>query len=130
MSHSSEQSISCPKCNHTMNQLRVENDITVDRCVNCGGLFLDVFEKEYLVLAKQRAEEVDLALTRQVDDMDQVRAITCPRDQSRMIHIQALENPDVGLETCTICGSVFLDAGELTQITKKSLLDRIKQAIS
>jgi len=122
--------IDCPKCQHTMSQIQIEAGIVVDRCANCGGLFLDLFEKEFLAKAKQRANEVDLDSNRTAGKSDRIQAIDCPRDKSRMIHIQALENHDVGIETCTICGAVFLDAGELRELTKKSLLDRIKLAFS
>ncbi|MCB9847659.1 MAG: zf-TFIIB domain-containing protein [Phycisphaeraceae bacterium] len=124
------QRINCPKCQQMMTQITVDDGIVVDRCSNCGGLFLDVFEKEYLAKAKQRAIDIDLETGRDAGATDEIHVISCPRDQSRMIHIQALENHKVGIETCTICGAVFLDAGELKQLTRKSLLDKLKSVLN
>jgi hypothetical protein len=43
--------IKCPRCGSEMNEVAVEH-AKVDRCVGCGGVFLDKGELERLKLAK------------------------------------------------------------------------------
>lgn len=45
--------LTCPKCNGEMRQYE-RNDVTVDQCTECRGLFLDRGELERLVDAESR----------------------------------------------------------------------------
>jgi len=42
----------CPKCGHDMKE-EVVNDVTLDRCVFCEGLYLDAGELEQVYLRKE-----------------------------------------------------------------------------
>lgn len=41
----------CPKCHNVMNRYE-RNNVTVDQCAGCGGLFLDRGELEHLIQAE------------------------------------------------------------------------------
>jgi uncharacterized protein len=41
----------CPKCNNAMRQYE-RNGVTVDRCAECGGIFLDRGELEQLIASE------------------------------------------------------------------------------
>ena len=43
--------IKCPRCGSVMNEVAVEH-VKVDRCTDCGGVFLDKGELEILTHAK------------------------------------------------------------------------------
>jgi Zn-finger nucleic acid-binding protein len=44
-------SMTCPRCASAMNEVAVE-EVKVDRCTGCGGVFLDKGELELLTHAK------------------------------------------------------------------------------
>lgn len=45
--------LSCPKCGGTMREVQ-RSGIAVDRCSECGGIFLDAGELERLSVSEQR----------------------------------------------------------------------------
>ncbi len=47
----STQVMKCPRCEGAMNEVAVEQ-VKIDRCSNCGGVFLDKGEMELLTHAK------------------------------------------------------------------------------
>jgi Zn-finger nucleic acid-binding protein len=117
--------IDCPKCREPMRSERV-GCVTVDRCVGCGGLWLDALEKERLLEHKGAARHADAGSRAQAGRMDRKVKILCPRDHSTMIHMVDASQPHVGFESCTVCGGVFLDAGELTDLSEVSLRERVR----
>jgi Zn-finger nucleic acid-binding protein len=118
--------IDCPKCHARMEQVDVDG-VVVDRCPDCGGLFLDPWEKEFLLALKERAERVDTHTQAEGRRTDVQARITCPRDQGVMVHIHDIEQAHVGMERCSVCGAVFLDAGELKDLTKVTLGEKIRR---
>jgi Zn-finger nucleic acid-binding protein len=119
-------SIECPKCHASMMRVKV-GDIEIDRCRACGGLWLDALEKEHLLATPGAAEEADSGPTTMHERMDAVRRIKCPRDHSDMIPMVDLEQPHVKFESCTVCGGMFLDAGELKDLAEHTLAERIRE---
>lgn len=119
-----EAPLVCPKCRGVMERVR-EQTIEVDRCVRCGGLWLDALEKERLLDLEGAARRVDHGRTPAADRHNQTTRIGCPRDHSAMIHMVDLEQPHVGFESCTVCGGAFLDAGELRDLDELTLRERL-----
>lgn len=60
-------------------------------------------------------------------DTDAVVKISCPRDGTGMIHLKHHRQTHVGYEQCYLCGGVFLDAGELDDLSSFTVVERIKQ---
>ena len=114
--------IDCPACHKPMQPLAVD-DINVDRCSSCGGVWLDVLERERLVAAGKVGT---------VDTDDALRAapsnavMNCPRDHARLIHMVDLKQPQIHFESCKLCGGMLFDAGELKDLSRFTLLERLK----
>ncbi len=106
------QPVECPKCRVMMERSRAA-DADVDRCPSCHGLWLDLFEKEELTSHPEVARKLD---NEQGDAPEHRGPLLCPRDRSTLITRRAFENRKVDIESCTVCGGVFLDAGELRRL--------------
>jgi Zn-finger nucleic acid-binding protein len=68
----------CPKCQARMEVVRFE-DIEVDRCVRCGGLWFDVLEDEEL-RGRAGSEAIDTGPTWQAAMHDVQGKVFCPID--------------------------------------------------
>lgn len=117
--------IVCPKCGSAMEPRQI-GAVQLDRCVGCGGLWLDALEKERLLEHKNAARHAEAGPAAAPGSVSDVTRILCPRDRSTMIHVVDPEQPHVGFESCTVCGGVFLDAGELTDLSEVTLRERIR----
>lgn len=121
----------CPKCQARMEQVRFE-DVEVDRCVRCGGLWFDRLEHEEL---KRRpgSEEIDTGPTWQASMHDSQEKVYCPVDGTLMVPMVDPGKPPVRMESCPVCQGAFFDAGEFTDWKPNSiraLLGRWRRARS
>ncbi len=114
--------IDCPKCRAPMKQLRI-GEVLVDRCHACCGLWLDALEKEKLLADRKAVAAADApagphpTVTR--------GKLQCPRDKSGLIEVRDPRQTHVLFESCTVCGGVFLDAGELSDLSERTLRERL-----
>lgn len=101
---------SCPACGHT-GLARVGGDLDEERCPACGGRFLSQLGTERLV-------EGELGITR-----DMLRDLAgyfggerrhCPSCRTRL---SAVRLKGVTADLCQGCGGLWLDAGELAQLS-------------
>lgn len=121
-----EQSIiACPKCAAPMERVEAAG-VTIDRCRGCGGLWLDVLEKERLIKSKAGVPQTDTGDPKVGAKLNEQTELYCPRDSSAMIHMVDPAQPHVGFESCTVCGGVFLDAGELRDLADFTLIERLR----
>jgi Zn-finger nucleic acid-binding protein len=109
----------CPKCHATMELVRFE-DIEVDRCVRCGGLWFDHLEKEEL---KERpgSEAIDTGPTWRAAIHDAQGKVYCPRDGTLMVRMVDPSQPDLRVESCPMCHGTFFDAGEFTDWKQQTI---------
>jgi hypothetical protein len=104
----------CPKCgNVDMDRERVE-DIELDRCPACRGIFFDPGELQ-AVLARK--------LVDRVEGLPEILLDGTPRDRNAAhcdlcgVSMLAKRAPgEVRVDWCPSCKGVFLDSGELTVI--------------
>jgi Zn-finger nucleic acid-binding protein len=122
--------INCPKCTEQMETVEFGTDITVMRCTGCCGLFckwqtLEKLRDEWLsdtVLDKGSA-----ALGARHNDMVN---IACPECSATMDRAQDDEQSHITLDICPSCESVFLDAGELTDMKSVTLMDHVRRLMT
>lgn len=124
-----DKPVSCPKCHVNMERVKVER-LAVDRCHKCGGLWLDQGELDALLSTRGGAKQaiatldagpaVEGSRARHV-----VSRVECPRDKSRLITIVDRKQPHIHFEACTNCGGTFLDAGELKDLSERTLRERL-----
>jgi len=89
--------LSCPTCGREMKTF-VRNEVEVDQCIQCGGIWLDGGELDRLVGVEPGEK----------------RALKCPTCQVAM-SLQLLRGVEV--DFCPKCKGVYLDRGELEELT-------------
>ena len=131
--------ISCPRCGKRMAKTTVgvtsgagkgatKGAIEVDQCMSCGGLWLDVFEREQL--AADKGAVSGLEGSGPFTAAPPVRSpMACPRDNSRLILMCDPNQPHVKFESCKICGGSFLERGEMTDLASFTLMERIRHGL-
>jgi uncharacterized protein len=118
------QSIKCPKCAASMEQVAF-GGITVDRCVNCKGLWFDAREQEKLKDIAG-AEEIDTGHPGASATARPTTSLICPVCHTPMILMTDHRQPHVKFESCTVCYGAFFDAGEFRDYKEHSLLEALR----
>jgi len=104
--------------------------VTIDRCAGCGAIWLDKHELTRVLAAG--ASGVDLtsvdigaqgpgARGRALGD------VLCPRDKAPLKEMPHIEQAHVRLLWCPACHGMLLDAGELTDLSEFTLVERFRK---
>lgn len=119
----------CPKCVTTELEPQVIEEVEIDRCPSCHGIWLDANELEALVRRHPRELRAeDRLFCAETGGPSGSR--TCPRCESaRLIKLNSRLNPGTILDSCTICFGTWLDAGELTLLASESVLGKLRRLI-
>lgn len=102
--------MNCPKCGGAMTPVAFQ-DVEVDRCQACGGLWFDEYEEGRLkqLNGAETIDSGDPAVGRM---HDAIRHVTCPRDGAPMVTVTMPDQPHIHYEQCQTCYGAFFDAGE------------------
>ena len=86
-------SLSCPKCQSPMRSYE-RSGVTVDRCIECGGIFLDRGELDHLIQREGEYTERQLATAQRYrnDDDDYKRRSYGDGDYRKKKHKGFLED--------------------------------------
>ena len=117
--------IECPKC-HAAMQVVAADDVRADRCLACGGIWLDAREKETLLAVRGAATTVDIRTIPTRTRSAAHYPLKCPRDNSQLIEMSDPAQPHVRYESCTVCGGSYFDAGELKDLGSLTLRERLR----
>lgn len=128
--HARQGRIDCPKCAARMQPVDCDG-VTVDRCPTCGGMFFDLDEEPHILRNQELVAQLD---THPPDPhnphADAKVKIHCPRDGEPMLHVHDVQQHHVGYETCPACGGVYLDAGELKDLSEFSVGEWLRRMFS
>lgn len=129
----SDDVLMCPKDGVPMERYRIgegDNAIEIDRCPECGGIYLDRGELAQLMAHKFDSEKLLKQLDREPAaggaPSGEVIEMKCPRDGTPMVTYRAHDQKHLEYEVCPQCGGIFFDAGELHDLSKVTLLDRLR----
>jgi uncharacterized protein len=115
----------CPKCQARMEVVRFE-DIEVDRCVRCGGLWFDVLEDEEL-RGRAGSEAIDTGPTWQAAMHDVQGKVFCPIDGALMVRMVDAPQSHIWVESCPVCHGTFFDAGEFTDFKEHTIVELLRR---
>ena len=118
----------CPKCAAEMELVTFE-DVTVDRCTGCKGIWFDASEQK-LLKAKKGAEAIDIGDVAVGKKMDKINDINCPRCLKPMIRMVDVDQHHIDYEACTTCFGIFLDAGEFKDLKNYTISDYLRGLFS
>jgi Zn-finger nucleic acid-binding protein len=121
----------CPRCKHNLETVSYEN-IEVDRCLNCGGIWFDALEVEELknIEGSEKIDDFNPLIKQKYNQA--TNQIKCPKCQSKMQKMLDIDQYSIWYEQCTKCRGIWLDAGEFTQFKqnfKPSMLVNLTQHI-
>jgi Zn-finger nucleic acid-binding protein len=117
--------LECPHCKWAMTKVDVAS-ITLDRCSRCGGIWLDLRELQIARKADARAL-VQADQSYQSDAEGRHKPRHCPRDKSLLITMVDQKQKQIEFESCTVCGGIFFDAGELSDLSEFTLRERFNK---
>lgn len=107
--------MNCPKCaDHPALASLVVDDVEVDRCPTCEGIWFDRAELGGL-LDSQEGHVKPLLAGDDAQGANYARG-ACPRDQQALLRVNSLRNRAVTLDTCPLCQGIWLDGGEFARI--------------
>jgi len=108
----------CPKCQHLMKEVTTQ-DITVQRCIDCHGLWFGAADHESL---RGQAVEIDIGDPDYAAHHVEQSRIACPTcANSPMIAMVDIAQPHIRFESCTVCFGRYYDAGEFRDFAEYGL---------
>jgi len=103
-----------------MEAIEFEN-VEVDRCKNCKGIWFDVGE-EGLMLGADAAKAIDTGDPSIGREANKINNYRCPRCEGGMLRRVDPKQSQIRYEECTSCKGTFFDAGEFTDLLKDSIV--------
>jgi len=107
----------CPKCHQSPLRNERWEDVDLDRCLTCGGLFLDPGELEGM-LTSFSGGWADGHHYTDLSNQQDMQLGQCPRCSTTMT--PWLSPRAVRIDRCGGCGGLFLDQGELAEMRRDS----------
>lgn len=117
--------LNCPACMGVMDRLDL-GSYSVDRCPGCGGIWLDVAELDRVRAVTGAVQNIDAGRPMARGPGETRMARLCPRDRTRLEQRRDASQPHVVVDRCPTCLGVFLDAGELKDLARHTLAERIR----
>ena len=111
----------CPVCKSAMVVLELQQ-VEVDHCFGCGGIWLDAGELELLI--DDAARSAKLLESFRIDKECTEAKRKCPICYKKMEKvIVGVEKPQLLLDRCPKKHGLWFDSGELQDILKRAQLD-------
>lgn len=110
----------CPVCKKDMIVLEL-NQIEIDYCTHCDGIWLDDGELEMLLegaVAKQK-----LLDTLHHDRNNSEKPRSCPKCRKKMHKVYIGENKEVLIDKCRKGHGIWFDSGELHDVISLGSMD-------
>jgi PAT family beta-lactamase induction signal transducer AmpG len=114
----------CPKCRADMEPVEYEGT-QVDRCTICQGIWFDAGEIEILK-DKKAAAAIDIGDKKTGRQSNSIDRYDCPRCGGAMVRVVDPVQNHIWYETCGGCNGSYLDAGELRDLSSRSISDFFK----
>jgi len=119
--------MNCPRCQTILERhpiIERHNEIIVDKCPSCQGIW---FDKDELKPLEKISEPVLMEWRNIPNEYDQLTALTCPycSDNPMMKKAEHPRDDKVIFDYCENCEGIWLDGGELEAIQKESWFSAI-----
>jgi uncharacterized protein len=106
--------MNCLRCHAKMRKV-VKDQILIDQCPECGGMWLDSGELEMMEkgASLEKAEIMQQARRELLRDAERVASVVgfCPACEKEKLH--PVKKRGIELDVCRHCGGMFFDEGEL-----------------
>lgn len=104
----------CPKCkSETLGGFKIE-EVVVDRCSSCDGIWFDAQELGEL-LAEDAKQVASLRRGSGHEELDGKKGV-CPRDAGELMRVYSAVDKTVIIDACPECRGIWLDGGEFEKL--------------
>ena len=117
----------CPKCLGSMETV-LFNEVEVDRCGKCNGLFFDHLEKETL-RSMEGAEALDIGDEFVGARFNEILDVACPKCKTKMEHVLHTDPFEIKFECCPACKGIYFDAGEFRDYLEDEIYKQFLEVI-
>ena len=107
----------CPACKEPMIVLE-HNEVEVDYCLECAGVWLD--EGELELLLEENSEAIDRLFSDGEIQQTQEAKRPCPACDKDMVKVALASKHPVIVDKCPQNHGFWFDQGELTQVFEQS----------
>jgi hypothetical protein len=111
----------CPVCENPLVVLELDQ-IEIDHCLNCGGIWLDAGELELLLETEGERERFVKLLIE--DESVKEKRYPCPICNKKMGKVFVGEEKKILIDKCKKNHGLWLDKGELEQVIELSSENR------
>ncbi len=119
--------MNCPVCKEPMIVLEL-NEIEIDHCISCRGIWLDAGELELLL--EGSIEKDNLLSSFQIDKNVKEKNRKCPICLKRMEKVLCGTNEKILIDKCSNNEGIWFDLGELKQVIKMGSLDKNNRVLT
>ena len=113
--------MNCPACKSAMVTLELAQ-VEIDHCLNCGGIWLDAGELEFLLDDPRKAKSLLESFREVPAGSEPVRR--CPICEKKMAKILVgSSEPSLWIDKCRRSDGLWFDRGELPEILERGALD-------
>ena len=106
--------MNCPKCDEAVLESIQVDEVEVDRCTACEGIWFDPSELGRLL--DNDTQKVGAIMTGDDEGDHDLKVAMCPHDGTKLVRVRSIRNSDVVIDTCTTCRGIWLDGGEFRRI--------------
>ncbi|MEM7366248.1 MAG: zf-TFIIB domain-containing protein [Pseudomonadota bacterium] len=118
----------CPKCAANM-EVIMFNDIEIDRCESCHGLWFDHLEQDDL-RKLEGAEDIDIGDEFLGARFNQQKDVECPRCHIPMNHVIQSDPFEIKFELCSNCRGTYFDAGEFRDYMEEEIIEQFEAVLA
>lgn len=130
-----KQTITCPACDKEMAKIYIKDaNVNIDVCLDgCGGIFFDNRELEKFDEEHENADKILEAINgKNFETVEEKEVRICPICNVSMVK-QGSGAEGIEIDVCNVCGSKFLDNGELIKIREmindKEFQDKVNSEV-
>lgn len=113
--------MNCPACKDTMVVLELD-EVEIDYCASCGGIWLDSGELELLLEDSERKNE--LLSSFKINENSKEQAIKCPICYKNMQKVLCQTSREICVDKCVNNDGLWFDRDELARVIKNGSFDK------
>lgn len=113
--------MNCPVCDNPLIILEL-NNVEVDHCTHCHGLWLDGGELE--ILLENSSHKNELLASFIVDNKNIEKKLKCPICSKKMEKVICGKDKNIIIDKCRLQHGLWFDKGELEQLLESGGLDK------
>ena len=106
----------CPVCKNEPMIVLELNEVEIDYCLNCKGIWLDAGELELLLGSSTETEEFLNSFN--IDDQTKEKKLKCPICNKKMEKTLVIGDKKVRIDKCKANHGIWFESGELEDILK------------